>query len=192
MTTTSFIVQEWSSTFRAKVDTMQATSMTAWSPTAFKTVSCNHLRGIGVLARHQSKTIALVNGCWDCYGLTVGHLRTLQFAASHADVVVASSNSDLSISLLKGPGRPVTGINDRLFMLASTIYVDYAVEQESVTPIEIISLLRPHYLVKGGDTDPQDAVGAGLGLQGLVDLGCELLLSDKIDCLHSSEILNHS
>ena len=60
--------------------------------------------------RGTGRTIALANGCFDL--LHVGHVRYLTGAAAEADRLVVAVNSDESVRVLKGPGRPVLPVRD--------------------------------------------------------------------------------
>ena len=65
-------------------------------------------------------------------------------------------NSDSSVRLLgKGPDRPINNENDRAKHLSSISCVDAVVIFSDNTPLELISVLIPDTLVKGGDYDPQ-------------------------------------
>jgi rfaE bifunctional protein nucleotidyltransferase chain/domain len=57
------------------------------------------------------KKIVFTNGCFDL--LHIGHIRYLQQARSHGDILVVGVNSDVSVQILKGPTRPLQNENDR-------------------------------------------------------------------------------
>jgi rfaE bifunctional protein nucleotidyltransferase chain/domain len=101
--------------------------------------------------RHRSRghLVVFTNGCFDI--LHVGHLRTLQTARAQGDVLVVGINSDASVKLLKGEGRPVNTQADRAELLAGLACVDYVVVFDEATPVELIGVLRPEVHVKGGD-----------------------------------------
>jgi D-glycero-beta-D-manno-heptose 1-phosphate adenylyltransferase len=104
------------------------------------------------------KTISFTNGCFDI--LHPGHIASLSDAALEADVLVVGLNSDASAKKLKGPGRPVMNEHSRALMLASLIMVDAVVIFDEDTPIDLIELVRPDVLVKGGDYTIDQIVGA--------------------------------
>jgi rfaE bifunctional protein nucleotidyltransferase chain/domain len=104
------------------------------------------------------KTISFTNGCFDI--LHPGHIASLSDAALEADVLVVGLNSDASAKKLKGPGRPVMNEQSRALMLASLIMVDAVVIFDEDTPIDLIELVRPDVLVKGGDYTIDQIVGA--------------------------------
>ena len=105
-----------------------------------------------------SKTISFTNGCFDI--LHPGHIASLSDAAREADFLVVGLNSDVSARKLKGEGRPVMDENSRALMLASLLMVDAVVIFEEDTPLELIGLVRPDVLIKGGDYTLEQIVGA--------------------------------
>ena len=105
-----------------------------------------------------SKTISFTNGCFDI--LHPGHIASLSDAAREADFLVVGLNSDASAKRLKGEGRPVMDEQSRALMLASLVMVDAVVIFEEDTPLELIELVQPDVLVKGGDYTLEQIVGA--------------------------------
>jgi len=108
--------------------------------------------------RLKSKTIAFTNGVFDI--LHEGHIAVLAEAASFADVLIVGVNSDSSVKRLKGDGRPVNGQDSRALILASLIMVDIVVIFDEETPLELIKMIKPDVLVKGGDYTLETMVGA--------------------------------
>jgi len=105
-----------------------------------------------------SSTISFTNGCFDI--LHPGHIASLSDAAREADFLVVGLNSDESARRLKGAGRPILDEQSRATMLASLIMVDAVVIFGEDTPLELIELIRPDVLVKGGDYTIEQIVGA--------------------------------
>lgn len=103
------------------------------------------------------KKIVFTNGCFDI--LHRGHVEYLYFAKAQGDVLVVAVNSDDSVRRLKGEGRPVNNLEDRMTVLSALEMVDYVTFFEEDTPYEIISKLKPHIIVKGGDYKPEEVVG---------------------------------
>jgi D-beta-D-heptose 7-phosphate kinase/D-beta-D-heptose 1-phosphate adenosyltransferase len=108
--------------------------------------------------RLKSKTIAFTNGVFDI--LHEGHIAVLAKAASFADVLVVGVNSDSSVKKLKGDSRPVNKESSRALLLASLIMVDAVVIFDEETPLELIKIIKPDVLVKGGDYTVETIVGA--------------------------------
>jgi D-beta-D-heptose 7-phosphate kinase / D-beta-D-heptose 1-phosphate adenosyltransferase len=107
--------------------------------------------------RGRGKIIVFTNGCFDL--LHVGHVKYLQKARQLGDLLVLGLNSDASIRRLKGPKRPLIDQEERAHILAALDCIDYVVIFDEDTPLELISALRPHILVKGGDYTPEGVVG---------------------------------
>ncbi|MFX4236373.1 D-glycero-beta-D-manno-heptose-7-phosphate kinase [Aliarcobacter butzleri] len=103
------------------------------------------------------KKIVFTNGCFDI--LHVGHVKYLEEARSYGDVLILGLNADSSVKKLKGDSRPINNQDDRAYILASLESVDYVVIFEEETPYELIKLIKPHVLVKGGDYEGKDVVG---------------------------------
>lgn len=99
------------------------------------------------------------NGCFDV--LHVGHIELLKYCATLGDVVVGL-NSDDSVRRLKGPSRPFNNEQDRTKVLESIKYVDSVHVFQEDTPYELIKILKPDVIVKGGDYERQDVVGSDL------------------------------
>ncbi len=107
--------------------------------------------------RQRGKRIVFTNGCFDL--LHVGHVKYLQAARRLGDLLVLGLNSDASIRRLKGPNRPLISQDERAHILAALDCIDYVVIFDEDTPLELIRLLRPDILVKGGDYTPEGVVG---------------------------------
>ncbi len=119
----------------------------------------------------KDKKIVFTNGCFDI--LHVGHVKYLEVAKSYGDVLIVGLNADGSVRKLKGINRPINTQEDRAYILASLESVDYVVIFEEETPYELIKLIKPHTLVKGGDYEGKDVVGQ--------DIANELKLVQFVD-----------
>ena len=107
--------------------------------------------------KKNGKRIVFTNGCFDI--LHVGHVRYLEQAKSLGDVLVVGVNSDRSVRGLKGPRRPILPVEERGEILSGLGCTDYITVFEEPTPFDLISLLQPDVLVKGGDWTPEQVVG---------------------------------
>jgi len=105
----------------------------------------------------NGKRIVFTNGCFDL--LHVGHLRYLEKARSLGDILVVGVNSDSSVQKLKGPRRPILPLDERMELLSGLGCIDYVTSFEESTPLELISVLKPNILVKGGDWSKETIVG---------------------------------
>ncbi|MDF1573914.1 MAG: D-glycero-beta-D-manno-heptose 1-phosphate adenylyltransferase [Bacteroidales bacterium] len=106
--------------------------------------------------RHTNRMV-FTNGCFDL--LHRGHVYYLSRARELGDLLVVGLNSDSSVTLLKGPGRPVNNLNARAEVLGALAFVDYIIPFEEETPLNLITRLEPDILVKGGDYKLEDIVG---------------------------------
>src|SRR5580693_8377384 len=105
-----------------------------------------------------NKTVSFTNGCFDI--LHPGHIASLFDAARESDFLIVGLNSDGSAHRLKGAGRPIMDEQSRALMLASLLIVDAVVIFEEDTPLELINMIKPDVLVKGGDYTIEQIVGA--------------------------------
>lgn len=121
--------------------------------------------------RTHGKKIVFTNGCFDI--LHVGHVKYLQIAKSFGDILIVGLNSDESVRRLKGESRPVNVAEDRAYILAALEAVDYVVPFTEDTPYELIKMIAPDVLVKGGDYEGKEVVGT--------EFAGELRLVDFVD-----------
>lgn len=110
--------------------------------------------------RFHDHKIIFTNGCFDL--IHKGHIHTLAKARALGDLLIVGLNSDASVKRLKGESRPVQSENDRALILASMIFVDTVVIFEEDTPFNLIQLIQPDVLVKGGDYQKHEVVGADI------------------------------
>jgi rfaE bifunctional protein nucleotidyltransferase chain/domain len=109
--------------------------------------------------RRAGRTVVFTNGCFDL--LHPGHVRSLREARGFGDLLVVGVNSDRSVSRLgKGAGRPILTEDERAEVLAALEMVDYVAIFDEDTPLELIHAVEPDVLVKGGDWNEADIVGA--------------------------------
>ncbi len=107
----------------------------------------------------KGRKIVFTNGCFDI--LHIGHIRYLRDAKALGDVLIIGLNSDKSVSRIK-PGRPINPQVHRAEVLASLEMVAYVTLFDEETPYELIKLLKPDVLVKGGDWKKEDIVGSDI------------------------------
>ncbi len=110
-----------------------------------------------IALRRQEKRIVFTNGCFDL--LHPGHIYTLTRAKALGDVLVVGINSDVSVKRLKGEKRPILNELERATMLAALEAIDYVITFEEDTPLQLICVLQPDILVKGGDWSAEAVVG---------------------------------
>lgn len=105
----------------------------------------------------QRNSVAFTNGCFDI--LHYGHIHYLAEAKQLGSKLIIGLNSFDSVQRLKGINRPINDDLTRSFLLASLELVDMVVVFEEDTPLNLISLLLPDVLVKGGDYEVSSIVG---------------------------------
>jgi rfaE bifunctional protein nucleotidyltransferase chain/domain len=110
------------------------------------------------LEKNKGKKIVFTNGCFDI--LHLGHVEYLNEARAQGDALIVAINSDASVRELKGPDRPINNEQDRGNMLLNLKAVDCVQVFTEQTPLEIIKLICPNVLVKGGDWKPEQIVGS--------------------------------
>src|SRR3954471_13221766 len=108
-------------------------------------------------ARAAGKQIVFTNGVFDI--LHPGHLRYLQAARRHGDLLIVGLNSDASVRRNKGPSRPVNPEGERAELLAALECVDAVSIFDDDTPADIIRRVQPDILVKGADWPADQIVG---------------------------------
>ena len=107
--------------------------------------------------RREGKRLVFTNGCFDL--LHPGHVRYLREARALGDLLVVALNSDASVRVLKGAGRPILNQDERAEVMAALEVVDYVTIFDEETPRELIARLLPNVLVKGGDWSIETIVG---------------------------------
>lgn len=120
-------------------------------------IVCRNFFKEEALKLHRRK-IVFTNGCFDV--LHFGHVHYLLEAKKLGDILVIGLNSDESVRRLKGPSRPINGEKERAFVLAALASVDYVTLFEEDTPENLIKIVQPDVLVKGGDYALDQIVGA--------------------------------
>ena len=132
----------------------------------------------------ENKKIVFTNGCFDI--IHAGHIKSLQIARSMGDVLVVGINTDNSIKKLKGEGRPIISLNDRIEVLKALPFVDYIIPFDSETPYNLIKSIIPNVLVKGSEYEKTGIVG-----EDVVTLnGGEVKYIKMVDGLSTSNIIN--
>ncbi len=108
--------------------------------------------------RPRTGRLVFTNGCFDL--LHRGHVEYLYAARQLGDELVVGVNTDDSVVRLKGEGRPLVSLGDRLYVLAGLGCIDAVTPFPEDTPRQLIARLLPDVLVKGGDYRAEDVVGA--------------------------------
>ena len=107
--------------------------------------------------RKTNKKIVFTNGCFDL--LHKGHRDLIKQSFLFGDILIVGLNSDESVKRLKGEDRPMQNEIERKNALYNTGYVNEVYIFDDDTPLELINLIKPDILVKGGDYTPNEIVG---------------------------------
>jgi len=118
------------------------------------------IKSIADTLREKNKKIVFTNGCFDI--LHKGHVQYLDIAKSFGDILILGLNSNDSVKQLKGEDRPINDQDDRAYILGALESVDYVVIFDQETPIDLIKLVQPDILVKGGDYKDKEVVGSDI------------------------------
>ena len=110
--------------------------------------------------RAQGRRIVFTNGCFDI--LHRGHSSFLSQAKALGDVLIVGINSDAGVRRLKGPGRPINPLEDRVQVLAALSGVDHVIAFDEAMPDALIRAVRPDIFAKGGNYTREDLPEAAL------------------------------
>ena len=107
--------------------------------------------------KRSLQKVVMTNGCFDL--IHPGHVRYLNQARNHGDLLLVALNSDATVRHLKGAGRPILSEEDRCEIVAALECVDLVTVFQEETPARLIQDLLPDVLVKGGDWPLDQIVG---------------------------------
>ena len=123
-------------------------------------MTAHQLKDVVADARRQGERIVFTNGCFDI--LHAGHVSYLEEARQHGDRLIVAINDDDGVTRLKGSGRPINPVDRRMTMLAGLAAVDWVTSFSEDTPEALLAELKPDVLVKGGDYQVHEVVGADI------------------------------
>lgn len=105
------------------------------------------------------RPLVFTNGCFDI--LHRGHVTYLAQARALGASMVLALNTDASVKRQgKGDDRPINSLANRAAVAAALASVDVVTWFDSDTPADLIAQVQPDVLVKGGDWQPENIVGA--------------------------------
>ena len=125
-----------------------------------KLKSRDEIASLADQARQDGKTIVFTNGCFDL--LHRGHVHVLRQARASGDLLIVGINSDRSVRSIKGATRPILPEIDRVELIAAMEMVDYVVLFDEPDPYQLIAVIKPRVLAKGGDWGGEKIVGADI------------------------------
>lgn len=132
--------------------------MTTYAPPQFeqKIVAPEQL---SAALAHLPRPLVFTNGCFDI--LHRGHVTYLAQARALGASMVLALNTDASVKRQgKGDDRPINPLANRAAVAAALASVDVVTWFDSDTPADLIAQVQPDVLVKGGDWQPENIVGA--------------------------------
>lgn len=132
--------------------------MTTYAPPQFeqKIVAPEQL---SAALAHLPRPLVFTNGCFDI--LHRGHVTYLAQARALGASMVLALNTDASVKRQgKGDDRPINSLANRAAVAAALASVDVVTWFDSDTPADLIAQVQPDVLVKGGDWQPENIVGA--------------------------------
>jgi rfaE bifunctional protein nucleotidyltransferase chain/domain len=110
--------------------------------------------------RQAGEAVTLANGCFDL--LHVGHVRYLRAAKALGGKLVVAINSDDSVRILKGVGRPLMPEWERAEILAALEGVDAVVVFGESDVRALVREIRPNIQAKGTDYTADSVPEAGV------------------------------
>jgi D-beta-D-heptose 7-phosphate kinase/D-beta-D-heptose 1-phosphate adenosyltransferase len=118
--------------------------------------------------------------------LHVGHIAYLKQAKALGDRLIIAVNDDQSVKKLKGPGRPINNVDQRMLVLSSLETVDWVVSFSEDTPARIIAKVLPDVLVKGGDYKIEQIAGH----EAVLANGGEVKILTFVDDVSTTNMIN--
>ena len=97
----------------------------------------------------EHQKIVFTNGCFDIFH--AGHVNLLNETKKLGDILIVGMNSDKSVKLLKGEGRPINNQDDRSLILSSICSVDEVIIFDEFSVIDLIKFIKPNIITKGAD-----------------------------------------
>lgn len=140
-------------------------------------------QSLSVLKTNNEK-IVFTNGCFDL--IHHGHIACLRDAKSRGDCLIVAINDDTSVRNLKGDGRPVCSLPNRIAVLEELSCIDWIIPFSEETPMSLIRELKPDIYIKGGDYDKEKLVESEL----VRSYGGEVVLSPYIEGCSTTEIID--
>jgi len=150
-----------------------------------KYIKNNQLKKKINLIKNKQIKLVFTNGCFDI--IHAGHIRYLKKAKSLGDYLIVGINSDSSVQKIKGNTRPINCLKHRLEVLDAISFVDFIVSYETDTPEPLLKIIKPDYLVKGGDYKDLNNV---VGKKFVESYGGKVFLMDHVKGVSTSLIID--
>lgn len=134
--------------------------------------------------KSEKKRVVFTNGCFDL--LHAGHVAFLEAAKREGDYLIVAVNDDRSAEILKGKGRPIIPLKQRVLMLKSLSCVDEVQVQITLTPHHLLKVFKPDVLVKG---EPYKSISEVVGHEIVEAYGGTVKILPGVPGLSTTEIL---
>lgn len=135
-------------------------------------------------AKAHDEQIVMTGGCFDI--LHAGHVAYLEQAKRLGDRLIVAVNDDDSVSKLKGLGRPINNLANRMAVLAGLSVVDWVISFSEATPERLIKLLLPDIWVKGSDYQVHELSEA----KAIQEYGGQIKLINFVEGCSTSRIIS--
>ena len=133
--------------------------------------------------KRNSKKIVLTNGCFDL--LHAGHVQLFASAKELGDFLIIAIDDDASVRRLKGSGRPVIRVEERIRILSALDSVDAVVVFASDEFETLLNAIKPDVLAKGSNYESTQVRGGDL----VARLGGRVALVPINEDISSSQII---
>ena len=150
----------------------------------FKTIALADLKPLVADLKAKGKSVVFTNGCFDL--LHAGHIQHFNASRKLGDVLIVAIDDDESVRQLKGSGRPVIKLRERVRVLNAIQAIDYVTVFKSDQLENVIDMVRPDVLTKGGDYRLDQVVGR----QTVEKYGGRVVLTQLVADISSSRIID--
>ncbi|RZB35730.1 MAG: D-beta-D-heptose 7-phosphate kinase / D-beta-D-heptose 1-phosphate adenosyltransferase [Desulfobacteraceae bacterium Eth-SRB2] len=135
--------------------------------------------------KKKDKRIVMTNGCFDL--LHSGHIMLFSASKELGDILIVGIDDDDSVKKLKGSGRPVIGVKERVRILCALDSVDYVMVFSSGELIKLIEIIQPDVLTKGSNYTSQEVFGR----ERVEAFGGKVVLIPVSENISSTRIINN-
>ena len=139
-----------------------------------------------VQLKKENVSIGFTNGCFDL--LHKGHIYSISEAKKKCDYLIIAINSDISVSIIKGPNRPIDDQVNRVSKLSKLDDVDAIIIFYDDNPLKLIKDINPDILFKGADYKDKEIIGSEF----IIKNGGKVELIDILNGYSTTNIIKNS
>jgi len=151
-----------------------------------KEYSAENLINKIVQLKKENISIGFTNGCFDL--LHKGHIYSISEAKKKCDYLIIAINSDISVSIIKGPNRPIDDQVNRVSKLSKLDDVDAIIIFYDDNPLKLIKDINPDILFKGTDYKDKEIIGSEF----IIKNGGKVELIDILNGYSTTNIIKNS